>query len=345
MLCYYCYYLHNYQYYYFYSYCYCNYSRLVLFRDGESLISQITSRLRIVFCDVVSNNLTRRLLLIDKQGTYRPAIQDFEMDGSDDYDILLCDDRDRELGMQSSQSDDNNSEIVIAKDEVENGESNSADIRQARNRSPFDWAMYFDRSLVEEQKGNLMVSVTLSVKQSGFIVTTRDMRTRREAYRFVPFAEACSRGLVDMDLKTLYSELNNMDESLAFDLVDELISRVEVQDSGFSNSREEEGVGEEQDQDQEQNQQESMALVLAGEGEGEGEGEGLVLARLTPHRAADGEPRAKPKKTLPVYKVDIKLIGANDLSPVSAVLLRSLLRLFLVNYFQSALVLIAESIN
>lgn len=273
-------------------------SRLTLFRDGVSLISQIMSRLRLVFCNVVDDAFNgtygRSLLIFDSSS--KPEIPNFEMEGKDEFDIVLKDEF-SPYAETDENSDDKDESDEEDGEEEEEEEENVVTMKD-QWKSSCQWAMYFDRSLVEEQKGNLVVSVTLSVTQKGLVFTTRDLRTMREAYKYISFLDACEKRIIDNDLKSFLGELDNLDESVAFDVVDELIARIDVQDS---------------DDD-------GLVMVIASEADNESD---VILANLVEHVPMENELKALTKKKLPVYNVEIQIHGAKNLTPISPVLQRS----------------------
>lgn len=162
-----------------------------------------------------------------------------------------------------------------------------------RPPSGWGWAIYLNRAIISETKGNLIISIGVSVPLRGVTFFILDPRTQREAYRLVSFFDACAL-LSDKSLESLENDLGNMDESVAFDLADEFAALVEVQN----------------DDD------EHLSLVLSGE---ETEVDNILLARLgefTPPVRAD--PRAQKKATIPVQKVTIFIHGAKDLERIGA---------------------------
>lgn len=243
--------------------------------------------------DSFNGTYGRSLLVFDSNS--KPKIPNFEMEGKDEYDIVLKDEfSPYEEADEKSDGEDQSDEESGDEDE---GDENKVVTMKDKWKTSCQWAMYFDRSLVEEQKGNLVVSVTLSVTQKGLVFTTRDLRTMREAYKYISFLDACEKRIIDNDLKSFLGELDNLDESVAFDVVDELIARIDVQDS---------------DDD-------GLVMVIKSEADDESD---VILANLIEHVAIENESKALAKKKLPVYNVEIKIHGAKDLTPVSPVIQR-----------------------
>lgn len=161
-----------------------------------------------------------------------------------------------------------------------------------RPPSGWGWAIYLNRAIVTEQKGNLKIAVTVSVPQRGFVFTVFDPRTHREGYRLISFHDACALS-ADKTLEALEEDLGNMDESTAYDLADEFMGLVEVVNS---------------DDDQ-------LAVVLSGE---ETEQESLVIARLGEFRPPRFEARSVKKPTIPVQRVTVFVHGAKELERIGA---------------------------
>jgi hypothetical protein len=161
-----------------------------------------------------------------------------------------------------------------------------------RPASGWCWAIYLNRAIVSEARGNLQISVGLSVPQRGFTFYTFDPRSHREAYRLVSFHDACAL-TSEKTLESLEDDLGNMDESVAYDLVDEFMGLVELQNS---------------DNDK-------LSLVLSGE---ETERENIVLAWLGEFTAPKYEARSMKKPTIPVQRVTVFVHGAKDLERIGA---------------------------
>lgn len=161
-----------------------------------------------------------------------------------------------------------------------------------RPPSGWGWAIYFNRAPVTELKGNLQISVGLSVPQRGFTFFVFDPRTHREGYRLVSFHDACAL-TSDKTLESLEEDLGNMDESVAYDLADEFMGLVEIQNSN----------------------EDRLAVVLSGE---ETEQEDLLIARLGEFHAPKYETRSMKKPTIPVQRVTIFVHGAKDLERIGA---------------------------
>jgi hypothetical protein len=159
-----------------------------------------------------------------------------------------------------------------------------------RPASGWGWAIYLNRSIISENKGNLIVSVGISVPKRGMIFSVLDPRTHREAHKLVPFIDACSL-LTDKSLEALENDLGNMDESVAYDLADEFAALIEITNTD----------------------DEKLALVLSGE---ETEVADIVLARLSEFNSAVLCTRSIKKATIPVQKVTIYVHGAKELERI-----------------------------
>jgi hypothetical protein len=163
-----------------------------------------------------------------------------------------------------------------------------------RPPSGWGWAIYLDRSMVSDVKGNLVVSVGVNAALRGLTFTVFDPRTHREAFRLVSFFDACN--LADRSLDALENDLGNMDESLAYDLADEFLAMAEVSNS---------------DEDK-------LSMLLVGDSE---EFDDMLLARLGEYRRpADGRPdwRVRQRASVPVQRVSIRVHGAKDLERIGA---------------------------
>lgn len=265
--------------------------RLILFRDNVPLINQIIDRLRIGYCNIVEdvfNGVEGRSMLVIGGGlSYKPHIPNFEVENiGDEYDIVFKD--------ESSPDDSSSPKEESPHDEFL--DSHEIEFQKERRnilKHKHDWVVYFDRSVVEEQKGNLVVYITLSVTQKGFSVITRDLRTYREAYKFISFHDACKdSSLIGKDLTTLLEELDNLDECVVYDLVDELMSRIDIDDS---------------DDD-------GLYLRVSCDGD---DTKPVFLAILTEHLSIPNEVMGKIKKRVAIHKVDLKITTAKNLAPLS----------------------------
>lgn len=181
--------------------------------------------------------------------------------------------------------------------------------------------------MISENKGNLIVSVGISVPQRGLTFYILDPRTHREAYRLVSFFDACTL-LSDKTLESLENDLGNMDESVAYDLADEFAGLIEITNED----------------------DEKLVMVLSGE-ETEVhhlwilfkisvchcflvvmvyiftiffsvfvflQVENIVLARLGEFQAPAVEARSMKKASIPVQKVTIYVHGAKELERIGA---------------------------
>lgn len=258
---------------------------MMLFEDQLPLIDQILSRLRTVYCKIHSDDERedRTLLLLDRGETYHPAIPPFEVDEGDQYDIVFAEETRRRAAPSSESSQSTHSS---AKEEV------------PPPPLPYDWAIYLDRALLKEQKGNLVVSITMNATRRAFGFTVFDLRSFREVYTFLSFRDACEKRLLDRDIGSLMEELDHLDESVAFDVVDELMSRVDVHDN------EEDG---------------GLRISIVGE---DGASE-TVLARLEEHETKEEEEEeevlAMKRQSVVINSVTVQVLGAANLVPANAI--------------------------
>jgi hypothetical protein len=172
--------------------------------------------------------------------------------------------------------------------------SRTSRLSSIANKPPsgWGWAIYLNRAIVTEARGNLQISVGVSVPQRGFTFFAFDPRTHREAYRLISFHDACALS-ADKTLEQLEDDLGNMDESVAYDLADDFMGLVEIQNT---------------DDDK-------LTLILSGE---ETEQESLLLARLGEFKAPRFETRSTKKPTIPIQKVTIFVHGAKELERIGS---------------------------
>ena len=174
----------------------------------------------------------------------------------------------------------------------------SSGVKSAVDKPPsgWGWAIYLNRSLLNEVKGNLLISVGVSVVQRGLQFFIMDPRTHKEAYRMVSFIDACAL-IADKTLESLENDLGNMDEAVAYDLADEFAGLIELQNS---------------DDDK-------LSLALSGE---ETDSESIMLARLAEFKlhpqAALLDTRSMKKASIPVQRVTVVVHGAKELERIGA---------------------------
>lgn len=190
---------------------------------------------------------------------------------------------------KSSKSADFNLNASIAEGDEDDGTdaASGADQLGVAKESSWAWAVYFNRGVLDEYVGNLVVSVAMSTTLNGFTVSSLDQRTNREAFRYVSFFDFCTLQY-DKTLESLQDDLSGLDESVAFDLVDDLIALIDVNES------DEEGVN----------------LILASENP---DSENLILARLKEYRPQENEVVSRKKKSAP-EKFSVTIHAAQDLA-------------------------------
>jgi len=93
--------------------------------------------------------------------------------------------------------------------------------------SSWGWALYLNRAPISEQRGNLNVSANLNIARRGFLITVFDPRTYRESYRFFNYRDVLP--LLSKTLDDFEEILGNIDESVASDLLNEILSLIEIQ--------------------------------------------------------------------------------------------------------------------
>lgn len=114
----------------------------------------------------------------------------------------------------------------VVEEEDEFAKYNSA-THKGRRREHWAWCLYFNRTVVETTKGNLQVSVGLSLPNKGFSVFCLDVRSCREAYRFISYKEATEL-YANRSENSLYDDLRYLEETILFDLLDDLIQMTTV---------------------------------------------------------------------------------------------------------------------
>lgn len=130
------------------------------------------------------------------------------------------------------QSEDEESQV----EEVDNDEDSLTRQEKARRKVAVDpvwsWSFYLDRSPLSELRGNLLVSATLQSSKRGILITVFDPLSRREVCRFLPFLEILPFLNERISSAAVLEDvLGNMDESVALDLLDDVLKCVEVEDS------------------------------------------------------------------------------------------------------------------
>ena len=249
--------------------------RLVLFRDDKSLFSQIIERLRCAYCDTSIPN--RSLLILDEG--FVPTYTSFEVNGHDEYDIVT----NYMTEEKNSLDDENNSFQDLILDE----DSENKSVEVTKNVD-WAWVLYFNRAVMCECNGNLLISMSLSITKSGFIITVFDQRSLVEIYYLLTLLESCNF-FYNKTYESLLSELDNLDESVLFDLLDELINMLDIQD----------------------NDDEGMLLMLTSENKVTDD---LIIANLREHVKDPYDKLAKKKSSVPINKVTVEVIGAENLS-------------------------------
>jgi hypothetical protein len=93
----------------------------------------------------------------------------------------------------------------------------------------------------------------------------------------------------------LLEELANLDESVAFDLLDDLLALVEATDSD----------------------EEGLAIVLSGAGGGDDQQEGvedMIVARLKEHKSFVPDTMSRKRQGVPIQEVEVTVFGAKELA-------------------------------
>lgn len=249
--------------------------RLMLFRDDLSLVAQIVERLRCAYCDI--NIPNRSLIIFDEH--FVPVYKPFEINGSEEYDIITNYMQDDSIKFEESH---------ISSEEASLNMDSQSEIEEKVKMVDWAWVVYFNRGMMNEIKGNLIISLSLSTTKSGFIITVFDQRSCIEIYYFLTLLESCNF-FYDKTFESLVAELDNLDESVLFDLLDELINIIDIQ----------------------KNDEDGMLVMLTSEKDDVND---LIIANLKEHQKDPTDVLAKKTTGVPINKVTVEIIGANDLS-------------------------------
>eukprot|EP01038_Epipyxis_sp_PR26KG_P004344 gene4344-6147_t len=232
--------------------------RLVLFRDDISIVEQIQKRIRSVYCEYYNpkngTNIPKRQMIIIKNEKFQTSFEPFEIAGDQEYDILpistsfnhhlnadkLDDGSLLEDGSLSTDAKYNfeNHDKLLTGDENDSLSQQQFPITEKNDAnstsSVWGWSIYFNRAVLDEFIGNLVVSAGLSTVLGGFTITVFDQRTYYEAYRFISYSQSCKL-LEDKTNTVLEKQLSQLDESVAFDLLDELMELLSLHVDDYGN--------------------------------------------------------------------------------------------------------------
>ena len=301
--------------------------RMGLFNDSSPIAEQIIDRLRIVY--LRQHRISRPVMLMNKS-YIPPNPSAYAVEGDMEYDLLT--DLELEYARDHADSDDEVSHAdpdrvddvsvhpefdVLSDDDSqlarekanerklhEMGKAEEA-ARVAENAArPWAWGIYFNRALIEESVGNLSVSIGINLDKEGFEFWVFDNRTLRETYNFVPYDRAIHY-FYKKTMLEFRKLLKQIDESSLFDIVDELISVMEVEESEGDD-----GVG-------------VMVLALFSEN---ADIEPFVLAHVRELSEAEledsvstGRRQKIAAKKVDLSKFELSVLAARDLSLVSGI--------------------------
>jgi hypothetical protein len=222
--------------------------RVLLFSDisDKPLFQQICERFRTVYCNV--NDQSRTLFYLgDNFEVDLP--DDFSVDGGKEYEIW-CEKELSEYALRSSiftagskkeNSDESNEKEIDDKmkkkekmlDAVNNvnelinfNKDNNIDTIDSK----WSWACYFYRGIIDKLVGNLTVSVGVNVEQKTFTIAILDTRSMVEGFRTIAFDEACY-AFPNRDISFYNAKFKTCDESIVFDVVDEIIGTIQIDKS------------------------------------------------------------------------------------------------------------------
>lgn len=292
--------------------------RVILFKDEEALFAQLLKRLRLVYADVkntAGQPYTRTILTLPELGCRKDLepylnVREYEVDGDDEYEICSV------MGDQDDEESDNKdslaeSSVDSASIEHQNKKSNAGDM----DESGWCWGMYFDRSPLAEVRGNLIISVMMIVARRGFLFTVYDPRTFREAHRFVYFHESLPFFQKTKTISDLEEELGNLDESIAFDIIDELFLALEVIESegdGLLIVLQNDKTAKIGHESEEENSIPDQAIFKPSEAIAD-----IVIAKVREvSRFIPPHPMARKKEGQIAYRMTIEVFKAKDLARI-----------------------------
>jgi hypothetical protein len=288
--------------------------RLALFSKDKPVLEQILERMKAVYCNVLDK--TRAFLLLGKE--FKPQDRDFEVEGDNDFDIIIhsfddesvekaVDDLDSKANISAETSAQSPNDVMNLDD---NSSHNSFQVNANAGVDPFQslgssqwaWVLYFDRTAVNMLRGNMTISVGFNASQRGFAIYALDNRSLWEAYRFVTLEQSCTV-LYDFNMNKLMGILRSLDESVLFDILDELISTVSITKSL-------------------QNEAEYL-LELRNGLEGDDE-KSIFIAKLVNHIETEKDLQLQKRKlkVIPPANVDIVILECKDLTPNGSLQIR-----------------------
>lgn len=231
--------------------------RVMLFRDDEALVDQLLRRMRLVYCDVGKSQLEsfQRVVLpmtelgSDKSVLSSLVLHEYEVEGDEEYEVQSVDsdgqydDEDDSMIDGDSLADSSTStakkrkvKAFLAKkkklgkhSKIEEDSVEEEAKERIVTSSGWAWALYFDRSALSEVRSNLVISIVFSIQKKGFFFTIRDPRSLHEASKFISFPDSIPY-FQSKTLEILEDEISNLDESVAFDIMDDLFSAVDIVD-------------------------------------------------------------------------------------------------------------------
>ncbi|RYH18423.1 hypothetical protein EON65_27245 [archaeon] len=211
--------------------------RILLFHDQSSILDQLISKIKLVYTDL-NEPIDRILLKIpelkktEKNEAFSLNVRPYEVDGDDEYEICsqVSDDG---SGDELDQDDEDDSFGIASIDEEashkkSNQNSHSTKFKVKKD-SGWGWALSFDRALLSELRGNLIISATLCLPKKGFNIYVYDPRSFYEVYRFLSYYD--SMAVLGKNLQNIEEEISNLDESNVLDLLDEVLGSIDVIDN------------------------------------------------------------------------------------------------------------------
>jgi hypothetical protein len=169
--------------------------RLLLFKVERPLLVQVIERIKLVQVDS-QNTLFGPLLILHSESA--PSIEDIKVNRP--YEVVPP---------SASANNDEYDDFTVDVNETYFG-------------------VTFDRAAAKAKFGNLEVGISLCEFRRGFICSAQDKVTYFQTQRLINYPTACSI-LGDKTLREMKEELNTLhDEDTVLDIVDDLLSAIEI---------------------------------------------------------------------------------------------------------------------
>lgn len=313
--------------------------RMMIFKDSEPVLNQIMEKIRLVYTNVQLTTRERVMMEvpelipgeIDRNNDL--LVKEYEVEGDTQYEIALkMDDEEDE------DEDGDNSSLADSQSHQDRSVTTASQSLSKREKeqqkdaedSQFGFALYFDRSCIRESYGNLVVSVILEVGKRGFTYIVYDPRSFTEVSRFIPFAQMAR--MLGKSLDDIEQDLGNLDESVGYDLIDECLSLVELDDnddeglilyvqgdtalvSALKDKQEAELNDEDEDSLSKRRKSRKTAFLQAAEQQEDEDDEVMVLARLKelPEEIV-ALSKGKRREAAGTFRITLEILKCEDLA-------------------------------